>query len=247
MRNIENYTKNYLQHDFEDYQVMYRRKKVLELVSKYNARRILEIGCGMEPLFSFLKDEYDSYTVIEPSDVFFFNAMRLKAESFNINCIHGFFGEERIMRSLSQSHYDLIICSSLLHEVESPGEFVRCMYSISDINTVVTVNVPNAKSFHRLLAKHMGLLLDEHDKTERNIIFQQHTVFDLESLSKLMEKKGFEIIDSGSYFIKPFTHKQMYQMMNEKIITKEVLDGLYSLEEEMPGMGSEIYVNCRMR
>lgn len=54
MRDINDYTKNYNIASFEDYKVIYRRKKVLEIMQKYKPKRILEIGCGMEPLFNYI-------------------------------------------------------------------------------------------------------------------------------------------------------------------------------------------------
>lgn len=51
MRNIEDYTHNYLIENFEDYQVKYRKKKLIEILEKYHPQHILEIGCGMIPIF----------------------------------------------------------------------------------------------------------------------------------------------------------------------------------------------------
>ncbi|EHT8405649.1 TPA: hypothetical protein RJ335_000877, partial [Campylobacter jejuni] len=54
-RDIKQYTKNYTskEHDFEEIMVYYRRKKVLEILNKYNPRNILEIGCGMDSIFNY--------------------------------------------------------------------------------------------------------------------------------------------------------------------------------------------------
>ena len=54
MRDINDYTSKYLQEGFEDYQVMFRRKKIIEILEKYRHNSILEIGCGIEPMFAFL-------------------------------------------------------------------------------------------------------------------------------------------------------------------------------------------------
>lgn len=51
MRDIDKYAEDYVKGDFEIYQVKYRRKMVLEQIAKYKPRKVLEIGCGMEPLF----------------------------------------------------------------------------------------------------------------------------------------------------------------------------------------------------
>ena len=53
MRDIDKYTENYIIANFEDYQIKYRRKLILDVMSKYNPKTILEIGCGMKPLFQY--------------------------------------------------------------------------------------------------------------------------------------------------------------------------------------------------
>ena len=50
MRDIARYTDNYMEIPFEEYQIRYRRKKVIEIVEKYPHDRILEVGCGLRPL-----------------------------------------------------------------------------------------------------------------------------------------------------------------------------------------------------
>lgn len=82
------------------------------------------------------------------------------------------------------------------------------------------------------------------DFSERNVIYQQHNVFTLDRLKSIAEETGFRVLESGSYFVKPFTHDQMYAMLQQNIIDEHVLDGLYAMGESvMTGMGSEIFVN----
>lgn len=112
--------------------------------------------------------------------------------------------------------------------------------------TIVHINVPNANSFHRVLAKGMGLMDDVHDFSDRNLQMQQHKVFDMESLKAEVENAGFTVCDCGSYFVKPFTHSQMYRMMEEGIIDEKTLDGLYAISGGFNEYGSEIYVNVKL-
>ena len=90
MRDIEEYTKKYNEQSFEPYMVKYRRKKVLEEIEKYSPVSVLEIGCGMEPLF---KDVLESeFTIVEPSVEFALNANELsKKMGRNIVIIQDFF------------------------------------------------------------------------------------------------------------------------------------------------------------
>ena len=242
MRNIEDYELNYVKEGFEDYQVAYRRKKVLEQIEKYNPKHILEIGCGMVPLFSYTNNI--TYTIVEPSKKFCENAIELsKKIGVEVCIINDFFGE-KVACDLDK-RFDMIICSSLLHEVEEPERMLEALFKACDDKTIIHVNVPNAKSFHRVLAKNTGIILSEHEKSERNKKLQQNMVFDLESLKTMVLNHHFEILDMGSYFIKPFTHEQMYQMIEKKIIDKSILDGLYNMINDLPMMGSEIFVDCR--
>lgn len=72
MRDIAKYAEDYLQKDFESYQVKYRRKLILEQIAKYKPRKVLEIGCGMEPLFLYVENV--AFTIVEPSAKFCENA-----------------------------------------------------------------------------------------------------------------------------------------------------------------------------
>lgn len=245
MRDIQQYTQDYLQPNFEDYQIKYRRKKIIEELNKYKHTRILEIGCGMEPLFQYLDDmEYEHYVVVEPSKQFYENACHISENNNKITCINDFFQYDE---KLEKEKFNFIICSSLLHEIENQMKFLEDIAAVCNKETVVHINVPNANSFHRLLAKEMGLIDDVHDLSKRNLQYQQHNVFDQGLLKQFVSGVGFSVLDSGSYFVKPFTHQQMFQMMNEGIIDEKVLDGLYKMGKYFDNYGSEIYVDVKLR
>lgn len=241
MRDILKYSNEYLKESFEEIQVAYRRKKVLEIMKKYSPKRIIEIGCGVQPIFEFW-DSFDKYCFFEPSDVFFNIAKRKSNED---NRIKGYNEPFSVHQDLMDFNSDFIICSSLLHEIDTPFEMIMNIRCLCNKDTVVHINVPNACSFHRLLAKHMGIINDVKMLSERNISLQQNKVFDLDELKNMLEESGFRIMESGSYFIKPFSHSQMYEMLKAEILNEKILNGLYDLGEEIQGIGSEIYVNCK--
>lgn len=244
MRDMADYSDRYLLPGFEEYKVLYRRKKILEIIEAKKPESILEIGCGCEPLFQYVKNV--RFTVVEPADTFYekANALAQGTNLGRVRCIHGFF--EDILDGITENH-DMIICSSLLHEVESPARLLQAIKQCANEHTIVHINVPNANSMHRLLGQAIGMLSDIHDKSEGNIAFQQNNVFDADSLEKIVSENGFEVVEKGSFFVKPFSHSQMYEMMRQGILNDEVLDGLYQLGKDMPAFGSEIYVNCRLQ
>lgn len=240
MRDINKYTDDYRKQDFEVYQVEYRRKKIMEQIAKYDPKRILEIGCGMEPLFLYVEGK--EWVIVEPSKLFCQNARNKIRKSDHVTIIQGFL--EECMTELKSESYDMIICAALLQELEDPDHMLQDIFQLCGNRTIVHINVANAKSFHRILARNMGIA-DEYDLTERNILFQQNAVFDMEHLQSMVINHNFEILDQGSCFIKPFTHKQMQGLLECEIIGREVLDGLYHMTSDFPMLGSEIFVNCR--
>ena len=247
MRDIEKYGEDYkTKNDFEAVQVSYRIKKVLECLNNVTPpRQILEIGCGLEPLFLFYKD-FKKYFIEEPCSLFFENAQQLaKQNSIDaVICYNDFL--ENLGVELSNYQFDYIICSGLLHEVENPRRLLQNIFNlcIKD-NTIVHINVPNMNSFHRLLAKESGLIKDEHDKSQNNILLQQHTNFDINMLKSIVQDVGFQILNLGDYFIKPFTHSQMKHLMDIGFLTNEILDGFYSMQKYMPNLGSEIFIEAK--
>ena len=141
----------------------------------------------------------------------------------------------------------LIICSGLLHEVSEPRSLLSAIRRICKEETVVHIEVPNANSMHRLLGVEMSLIEDIYSKSENNIRLQQNTNFDMDQLKKIVEESGMKIIEEGSLFIKPFSHKQMGEMCKCGIIDEYVLDGLYNLTKYMPQFGSVFVKMCIYR
>ena len=245
MRDIDLYTKEYDGLPFENIQVEFRRKKVLEQISKYKHDHILEVGCGLEPLFAYFYD-FSAMTIVEPSSEFVNRAQKILDEEYverdcSVEIIQGFFEEES--KKICKKQYDMIVISSLLHEVENPDKVLNVAYKLCAENTVVHINVPNAKSLHRYLAVEMGLIDNLYEKSEQQIKLKQHATFDLESLVRLIEECGFSVVEKGSYFPKLFTHKQMQKMIDDKIVNEAMLEGMYKMSKYLGEYGSEIFVD----
>lgn len=249
MRDLRKYEDFFLKDSFERYQEVFRRKKIKSMIERFYTGtenfHVLEIGCGVKPLFLDYDDNI-SFTVVEPSDKMFENAEQLSCKYNHAKCYHGLF--EDVWKELLGIKYDLIICASLLQELEKPQELLADINEVCDEYTVVHINVPNAYSFHRLLAKEMNIIESVYEFSDLNKCLQQNRVFDVDSLKNVIQDSGGEIIDSGSLFLKPFTHSQMQKCMQNGIINEEILEGLDRICETYFGdYGSEIFVNYRKK
>lgn len=242
-RNMKDYENEYMQLPFEPYQVENRREKVIYLMNQYKHNNILEIGCGMEPLFKYFSD-YDMMTVIEPCETFFNHAKELSRGKKDIEIINGFL--ENSIESLSDKKYDYIILSGLLSEVNNPEMMLSSMVMLMKHDTIAHINVPNSYSLHRLLALEMGIINTVEEKSEQSIKLQQNTVFSQESLKKLCNKCGLEVIQQGTYSPKLFTHGQLQAMIDNGVLTESVIHGMYKMEKYFKSYGSECYVQVKL-
>lgn len=246
-RNLDQYFHTYRLHEFETVQAQYRRKKVLEIIAGLSPKSLLEVGSGNHPLFTDIA-MFDRFCVVEPADGFFQEAVILKQQlpekkQERVTIHHTNF---ETYADQAKDTFDLIVISGLLHEVEFPESILKSAAHISNASTIIHVNVPNAYSFHRMLAVSAGLIPSVFAPSVSQQQLQQHHTFDMDALSALVSRSGFTIVDRGSYFLKPFTHRQMQQMLMNNIIDKKILDGLFALADQFPLHGSEIFVNIKL-
>lgn len=250
-KDIRRYSKIYLDEcnkdiSFETILVGARREQVLKSLSKYKHDNILEIGCGLEPLFSFCSG-YKSFTVIEPSREFCVRARKLAAGKSAIRILQGY--AEDICKSPQKGgnpEFDFIVLSGLLHEVPSPDKLMRAIRGICRTNTIAHINVPNVYSFHRLLAYEAGMIKSFFEISGTGAKLQRQAHFDKTHLIKLIHKTGFRCLSFGTYFIKPFTNLQMEKMLAAGIITPAIIDGLEKMAKYMPEMGCEMFVEVKL-
>ena len=245
MRDIKDYSDKYEGEPFEATMVKIRKKMVIEQCNKYNHSNILEIGCGMEPFFMDFSD-YTNMVIVEPSEKFTQNAANLAEDKdLSVKIITGTL-EDRIDEIINLDiHFDFIILSSVLHELDDPQAMLKSIGKICDANTVVHINVPNAKSVHRLIAVEEGMISDVHEQSNEMKRMQRRRTYDMVLLISELNHASFEAVDSGSYFLKPFTHLQMQKCIDEGIIDDKVLDGLCRVVKYVPELGAGIYVNAK--
>lgn len=240
-RDMRDYVAQYKALAFESIQLGYRRKLVLKEIKRYSPKSLLEIGCGLSPLFTDLSPNTIT-TVIEPALEFFQNADQLAKKYPNTQVINSYFEEFKI----NQPSYDMIVLSCLLHEVPNPRVMLSLVAQLCSNETVLHINVPNAMSLHRLLAVAMGIISDPMALSETQVLMQQKTkAYDISSLTSELSNAGFQVTDQGTIFVKPFTHRQMQDLVDNKFLTKEIMAGLEGLTKWLPEFGSEIWVTAK--
>lgn len=239
-RDLARYTADYLALPFEATQAAMRRRLVLEQIGRWRPATLLEVGCGLAPLFTDLPGV--DCTVVEPTQAFAERALQLADGRRRVRVHHGYLHD----LAADAAGFDMVIVGCLLHELPEPDAFLAAVRRRCASHTVLHVNVPNAHSLHRLLAVAMGLIDTPFALSDTQRRMQQRGTYDLAGLQEALATAGFRTLDSGSLFVKPFTHAQMQELQDSGFLTPALLEGLYRLVEWLPAHGSEIYANARL-
>lgn len=240
---IAEYEMAYAASDFEVIQARYRKKLLLELLEESKPGHVLEIGCGFDTIVNHWSD-FESFCLVEPGPQFAEKARQDVKHLPHVTVMEMFI--EEAAKEL-KPRFDLILLSSLLHEVPHPEAILDAVHGLCNPDTLVHINVPNARSMHRLLALEMGLIASLEEPSAMQNIYKQPRIFDLDSLEDLVIKHGFEMVSHGSFFMKPFTHGQMSKLVAQGLVNEKMLDGFWGLNKHFPGHGSEIYINMRRK
>lgn len=240
-RDMADYTAQYMALPFEAIQLKYRRDLVLREIKRVAPKRLLEIGCGELPLFTDLLDDIE-IIVLEPASEFAANALRLSEGRNRVRVVPSYvedFVPEKV-------EFDMIVLSSVLHEVNEPAAMLASVRRLCGPDTLLHVNVPNARSMHRLMAVAMGLIPEPGVQSDTQRIMQQRaTTYDAVSLQDELAQAGFTVVEHGSLFVKPFTHAQMQRLVDEGFLTPAMLNGFDKLVNWLPEIGSELWTNVR--
>lgn len=242
----QTYSESYrADYGFEATMVRARQHSTLELMPSNDNLIVVEVGCGTDLIVerATLTHDFKRWVIVEPSPAFAGAARDRVAHDTRVQVIERFFEEAtaEILVACGRAP-DLVLCSSVLHEVPDPHSLLVVAAELLGGEGQLIVNVPNAQSLHRRLAVAMGLIRDSTELSPRNEQLGQPRVLDASALAALLHEAGFQITASGGYFLKPFTHAQMAAL---PFLDSELIAGLDRLGTELPDLASEIYAVAR--
>ncbi len=232
--------------DFEKTLVHYRQKSILRYLGLRKPNMVIEVGCGLDLLVlaaAAIDLNCSRWIIVEPATRFAEEARRQTAAIHGVEVIEAFFETSGTALEALSGTVDLIILSSLLHEIDNPELLLNRAYELLKPGGRIYVVVPNLTSLHRRLAVAMGLIDELGAPSERNRRLMQRRIFDRGSLISLCTSQQFEIIDSGGMFLKPYTNEQMALCASH--LSPSVMDGLWQLGQDMPELASEIFVEAQ--
>jgi SAM-dependent methyltransferase len=238
MYDQDDYQLNYQKLTFEDKLRKYRMQYIIDYFGTIKSDKILEIGCGNDPIFLCYND-FEVMDILEPGNYFYEDTKSKIGNDERISITKGFIEE---LYSNLRNDYDVIVIGGFLHEIDNPEEVLAAVHCIMNPKTVVITYVPNANSFHRLLAFESGLIKSNYEFSENDKLFGRRNVFNLKSITSLFASSSYSVIKTDTYFIKPFTHEQMDSLLRVPLFSADILDGLFKMSKYMPDMGCEIFL-----
>ena len=161
---------------FEDKLRKYRMEYIVDYLKTIKSDKILEIGCGNDPIF-LCYDKFEVMDIVEPGDQFYEFTKNKIGDDQRISIQNCFIEEAKLAL---KNEYDVIVIGGFLHEIDNPEEVLTVIKKIAKPETIVITYVPNANSFHRLLALESGLIKSNYEFSENDIHFGRRNVFNLE-------------------------------------------------------------------
>lgn len=231
------YQLNYQSLTFEDTLRKFRMAHLVNYIKSITSNRILEIGCGNDPLFGYFND-FEKMDIVEPGNLFYENTKSKINNDTRISIVNS--SIEEAVNQLNND-YDVIVIGGFLHEIDNPDEVLNLIKKCANQDTVVLTFVPNADSFHRVLALEAGLIKTNFEFSDNDKKFGRRTVFSIQSFSELFQSVGYDVLKVDTYFIKPFAHEQM----KLDIFTDKILEGLNKMTKYIPNMGCEIFLAAK--
>jgi len=104
--------------------------------------------------------------------------------------------------------------------------------------------VPNANAASRQIAVNMGLISHNAAVTEGEKEHGHRRTYSLDTLRRDATKSGLKIVREGGVFFKPFANFQFDQIIKEKIVSLDYLDGCYQLGQRYPDLCASVYLVC---
>ncbi len=230
---------------FEEVLAEYQFREVLRAYETYgnlSYGNILDVGCNN----AFITQRFiGKFKVVEGVD-----KSKHFIEVARKRCPKTMFYTSKIETFQPRKKYDFIIALGLLEHLSEPIEVLRKLKTMICSDGIIHVQVPNAYSLNRQLGLKMGIIKEIYELHHDAINIDHTKEYDLKILESEVKQADLQIMDSGGFFLKPFTNQQMQFFLEEwnkpnNGWKTNLADGLYQLGRDMQNMAALLYVTAR--
>ena len=235
-------TYTYKQAKVNEYQA-WKKKMYLEMFLKYISQSacMLELGCAWGESTAIYAPLVNKLMCVEGSSNFIKIAEE-NVEATNVEFINCLFEEIEF-----QNEFDYVAANFILEHVEKEQIVLGKCYDALKDDGLLFVSVPNATSFTRELAVEMGFIENSYALTESDRNHGHCRMYDHTSIVSILTESGFDIVETGYSFVKPFAEFQMEAMADLGILGISQWDGLRKLANKYPELAEAIFIVAKKK
>ena len=191
------------------------------ILPRVKGPRVLEMGYGDGLWTSHIINSLGSSSVLDKSSRLLEQAILKHGDRIST---HNFSFEDFIPNSL----YDTVLATYVLEHVKDPVRVLKAIKSWIASDGRLIISVPNANSYHRQLAVHMGLQKRTTDLGPSDIAGGHRRVYTKQTLQRDVVEAGFQVSEQLGFIFKPLPQGMIADLPDD------VLAGMISLGREIP-------------
>lgn len=199
---------------------------------------MLELGSFKGDFTRRLLSHFNDITCVEASTA----AVRTARENLgdSVEIVTGLFEEVSLPK-----RYDNIVLTHVLEHLDEPTQVLRRVNEewLSESGRLFLV-CPNANAPSRQIAVKMGLISHNTAITPAEEAHGHRQTYTLDTLEREAVAAGLRVVHRSGIFFKALANFQWDRLLRTDIISKEYLDGCYSLGQVYPDLCSSIFLMC---
>ncbi len=194
------------------------RKK---MIPKRGGTSALEVGCGAGDWTVILHKLYKKLDIVEASPSLLKKAVQLCNNSKNISsheCVIEDFAPE------TNTKWQHIYITFLLEHTRDPIAVLRQLSRLLKPAGKIFIAVPNGRSFHRVIARRMGMIKSVTELSKNDKSVGHRRVYTPELLRKHIKKAGYKIDKEISVGLK-FVNLSIMKSWDDELVEALCLSG----------------------
>jgi SAM-dependent methyltransferase len=204
----------------------------------FNKGSLLELGSFKGEFTKRFLPYFNDVTCVEASDVAIEEARNKLGDK--VKLLNDVFEKVNLPK-----RYDNIVMTHVLEHLDDSVSVLKRVNDewLSDSGRFFLV-CPNANAPSRQIAVKMGLISHNSAVTKAEADHGHHRTYTLDTLERDAVEAGLKVVYRSGIFFKALANFQWDRLLQTDIISKEYLEGCYSLGQLYPDLCSSIFLMC---